>query len=89
MKDRLTLTCNVTGDDIAGSYWERLNRISLNKADNDLSLSNGNMTIQLSITKARPEHSGRYRCIVYSQWGVAKSRNVQVTITSESNNVLM
>ena len=84
-KDRLTLTCNVTGDDIAGGYWERVNRGSLNKGNNDSSLSNRNTTVQLNITKVRPEHSGRYRCVVYSQWGVAQSRIVQVTITSESN----
>ena len=87
--NNLILTCNVTGDDIAGGYWERVNRGSLNKGNNDSSLSNGNTTVQLNIIKAHPEHSGRYRCIAYSQWGVAQSRNVQVTITSESNNVLM
>ena len=87
--NNIILTCNVTGDDIAGGYWERVNRGSLNKGNNDSSLSNGNTTVQLNITRARPEHSGRYHCIAYSQWGVAQSRNVQVTITSESNNVLM
>ena len=89
--DNLLLTCTVTGDDIAGGYWERVNRRSLNKENNDssLSLSNGNTIIQLNITELRPKHLGMYRCVAYSQWGVAKSRNVQVTITSESNNVLM
>ena len=79
----------MTGDDIAGGYWERVKEGSLNKENNDSSLSNGNTIVQLNITRARPEHSGRYRCLAYSQWGVAESRNVQVTITSESNNVLM
>ena len=87
--NNIILTCNVTGDDIAGGYWERVNRGSLNKGNNDSSLSNGNTTVQLNIIKARPKHSGIYRCVTYSQWGVAQSRNVQVTITSESNNVLM
>ena len=89
--EQVTLTCKVTGDDIVGGYWERINnnRGSLNKGNNDSSLSNGNTTVQLNITNARPEHSGKYRCTAYSQWGVAQSRNVQVTITSESNNVLM
>ena len=87
----LLLTCTATGDDIAGGYWERVNRRSLSKGNNDssLSLSNGNTIIQLNITKACPKHSGMYRCVAYSQWGVAQSRNVTVTITSESNNVLM
>ena len=53
------------------------------------SLNNDKTRLQLVITRAHPEHSGEYRCIAYSQWGVAQSRNVQVTITSESNNVLM
>ena len=79
----------MTGDDIAGGYWERVNGGSLNKGNNDSSLSNGNTIVQLIITRARPQHSGMYRCIAYSQWGVDQSRNVQVTITSESNNVLM
>ena len=87
--NNIILTCNVTGDDIAGGYWERVNDKSLDKRNNDSSLSNGNTIVQLSITKARPEHSGRYRCVAYSQWGVAESRNVQVTIASESNNILM
>ena len=79
------------GDDIARGYWERVNRVSLNNGNNDStsSLSNGNTIVQLNITKARPKHSGMYHCVAYSQWGVAQSRNVQVTITSESNNVLM
>ena len=89
MKDRLTLTCNITGDDIAGGYWERVNIKSLNKGNNDSSLSNGNTTVQLIITRARPEHSGMYCCVAYSRWGVAQSKKIQVTITSESNNVLI
>ena len=88
--EQVTLICNMTGDDIAGGYWERVNRGSLDTKNNDSSLSNGNTTVvQLNIIKARPKHSGMYRCVAYSQWGVAQSRNVQVTITSESNNVLM
>ena len=83
--NNLLLSCTVTGDDIAGGYWERVNRRSLNKENNDSSssLSNGDTIIQLNITKLRPKHSGMYRCVAYSQWGVGQSRNVQVTITSE------
>ena len=87
--DNLLLTCTMTGDDITGGYWERVNRRPLNKGNNDssLSLSNGNTIIQLNVTRVRPKHSGMYCCVAYSQWGVAQSGNVQVTITSESNNV--
>ena len=86
-KDKLTLTCRVTGDDIAGGYWERVNHILLDSENNKSSLSNGNTTIQLNITKARPDHSGKYRCVAYSPWGMAQSRNVEVNITSESISI--
>ena len=87
--EQVTLTCEVTGDDIAGVYWERRNGDPLPVGNNVSSLSDDKSMLIINIGKARPEHSGRYRCIAYSQWGVAQSRNVQVTITSESNNVLM
>ena len=87
--EQVTLTCRVTGDDIAGGYWERMDGVQYMKINNMSSLSISKRTVTINITRARPEHSGRYRCIAYSQWGVAQSRNVQVTITSESNNVLM
>jgi len=89
--EEVILTCKVTGDDIVGGYWERVNGEVLPNETNISSLSNkGNKrTIKIAITKARPEHSGSYRCVVYSPWGVAQSENVQVTITSESDNVLI
>ena len=87
--EQVTLTCKVTGDDIAGGYWERMDGVQLKNRNNMSSFSNDNRMVTINITKARPQHSGRYRCIAHSQWGVAQSRNVQVTITSESNNVLM
>ena len=86
--EQVTLTCEVTGDDIAGGYWERMDGVQLRNR-NMSSLSNNKRTITMIITRARPEHSGMYYCVAYSQWGVGQSRNVQVTITSESNNVLM
>ena len=86
---QVTLTCKVTGDDIAGGYWERMDDVQYMNRNNKSSLSDDKKTVTIKITKARPEHSGEYRCIAYSQWGVAQSRNIQVTITSESNNVLM
>ena len=86
---QMTLTCNVTGDDIIGGYWERVRDDPLPVSNNMSSLSNDKRTLTITISRARPPHSGRYRCVVYSQWGVARSGNVRVTITSKSNNVLM
>ena len=79
----------MTGDDIIDVYWERVNDDRVSNRNNKSSLSNDKRTLTITISRARPSHSGRYRCVVYSQWGVAQSRNVQVTITSKSNNVLM
>ena len=87
--EQVMLTCYVNGDDITGGYWERVNDDPLPVSNNMSSLSNDKRTLTITISRARPTHSGRYRCVVYSQWGVAQSRNVQVTITSKSNNVLM
>ena len=87
--EEVMLTCNVTGDDIIGGYWERVNDDPLPVSNNMSSLSNDKKALTITISRARPTHSRRYRCVVYSQWGVAQSRNVRVTITSKSNNVLM
>ena len=87
--EEVMLTCYVNGDDITGGYWERVNDDPLPVSNNISSLSNDKRTLTITISRARPTHSGRYRCVVYSQWGVAQSRNVQVTITSKSDNVLM
>ena len=86
--EQVILTCNVNGDDISGGYWERVNHNPI--GNNMSSLSDDKRTLTITISKARPTHSGMYRCVVYSQWGVAQSsKNVRVTITSKSNNVLM
>ena len=82
--EELMLTCIISGDDIAGAYWERIDG---SQQSNITSLSNDTLTI--TISRARPTHSGSYRCVVYNQWGVAQSRNIQVNITSKSNNVLI
>ena len=87
--EQVILTCNVTGNDLSGVYWERVNKGPLPNQNNMSSLSNDKRTLRTTIIRARPEYSGKYRCVVYSQWGVAQSNNVQVTITSKSNNVLM
>ena len=87
--EEVTLTCKVTGDGINGIYWERVNDSLLPDQNNMSSLSSNKRTLTITISKARPEHSGMYRCVAYSQWGVAQSNNIKVTITSKSNNVLM
>ena len=87
--EEVRLTCNATGDDITGGYWERVNDDPLPVSNNMSSLSNDKRTLMITISRARPTHSGRYRCVVCSQWGVVQSRNVKVIITSKSNNVLM
>ena len=79
----------MTGDDIAGGYWERQNSSPLPIGNNISSLSDDKRTLKITITEVRPEYSGMYRCVVYSQWGMNQSKYIQVTITSESNNVLM
>ena len=86
--ERVTLTCEVTGDDLSG-YWERLDDDPLPNKTNMSLLSNHNTSLQLIIVGVRPEYSGIYQCVVYSQWGMAYSNNITVNITSESNNVLM
>jgi len=77
----VTLTCEVSGDDIAGGYWERSDDDPLPNNHNMSSLNK--TTLQLTIARARTGDSGTYRCVVYSQWGMAQSRNAQVTIISE------
>ena len=83
------LTCNVNGDDIIGGYWERVNDDPLPVSNNISSLSNDKRTLTMTISRTRPTHSGSYGCVVYSQWGVAQSEDVQVTITSKINNILI
>ena len=85
----MALTCQVTGDDVTGGYWERVNDNLLPVNNNRSSLSNDKRTLTMTISRARPRHSGMYRCVVYSQWGVAQSRNFRVIITSKNINVFM
>ena len=86
--ESVTLTCSVFGDDITGVYWERMNDGSLPTQSNMSSLMEDSPVVtllHLTITRARPMHSGRYRCIAYSEWGVAQSSDVTVTIKSKKN----
>ena len=64
--EQVTLTCKVTGDDITGGYWEGMDNVELRNR-NMSSLSNNKRTITMTITRARPEHSGMYYCVAYSQ----------------------
>ena len=78
--EHVVLICTVTGDDLAGGYWERLNPP---QNLSNMSLFLNSSALQLQITRARPMHSGEYRCVVYSQWGTAYSDNVTVTVKSK------
>jgi len=75
------LTCEFSGDDIIIVYWERLNNGSLSSNNNITMVNSDKTRLVLSITEARPSHSGLYRCVVYSQWGEAQSKNIHVSIT--------
>ena len=79
----------MTGNDLSGVYWERVNKGPLPNQNNMSLLTNDNRTLKTTISKARPEYSGKYRCVAYSQLGVTRSDNIKVTITGKSNNVLM
>ena len=78
--EQVILICTATGDDLAGGYWERL--YPLQNLSN-MSSFLGNSVVRLHITRARPMHSGEYRCVVYSQWGMTHSNNITVTIKSK------
>ena len=85
--EQVTLTCIFTGDDITGSYWERSSSGPIPDNNNKsilTSLSIEKTMLTITINGARPLYSGNYRCVVYSQWGVAQSRKVKVTITSKN-----
>ena len=86
--ENVLLVCYVTGDDLAGGYWERLSLLQ-NLSSMSLFLISGE--VKLKINRARPMHSGEYRCVVYSQWGMAYSNNVTVNVTSKygSNNSIL
>ena len=82
----MVLTCAVLGDDIMGVYWERVDNGPLPTQNNMSSLSTDQtrtITLKLNITRARPIHSGRYRCIAYSEVGTAQSKRVMVAIKSK------
>ena len=90
--ESVTLTCVSFGDDITGVYWERVNDGPLPTQSNMSSLMKNSplvTSLHLTITRARPMHSGRYRCIAYSQWGMAQSNDVTVTIKSKRRTEIL
>ena len=83
---QVILTCGAFGDDITGGYWERVDDGPLPTQNNMSSVVKDSPVftlLYLTITRARPMHSGRYRCIAYSEWGIAQSNDVTMTITSK------
>ena len=83
--EQMTLTCNAFGDDI-NVYWERVNDGPLPTQNNMSSLMEigpSVTSLHLTITRARPMHSGKYRCIAYSELGIVQSNDATVTIKSK------
>ena len=80
------LTCQASGSDLTGGYWERLNGHPIPKKNNISSfvytkLDNTMIQLNMIIVRARPAHSGLYHCVVYSRWGITESIPTQVNIT--------
>ena len=85
--DKVHLICKATGENITGGYWEKVQGGSLSPNHNNSKRSHSHdgkaMILKLTIIRAHPNHSGRYRCVVYGQLGVIKSRKVNVIIKSK------
>ena len=81
--EKVMMECGITGDDLTGGYWESLKDVSIPNQNNFTLFSDDRTKLKLIITKARPEYSGKYRCVIYSQWGTDQSKNVKVTIKSK------
>ena len=85
--EQVILICTAIGENITGGYWERVDgNHGLSPIHNEsepLSNNHRKATLQMTIARAHPTHSGRYRCVIVNQWGVGKSRDVQVTIRSK------
>jgi len=80
------LACQVSGSDLINGYWERLNENPLPKENNISTLyilDNTTVQLNIMIIRARPVHSGLYRCVVYSKGGMVNSIPTTVTITGK------
>ena len=85
--ETVSLICRVIGANVAGGYWEKVDgKVTLSPNHNKSKLVSHNghkATVKMTITRARPIHSGRYRCVIFNQWSVVTSKDVQVTIRSK------
>ena len=72
-----TFTCRARGFEVKYE-WKRHN------SENII----GNQSI-LIISKATPQDSDQYYCVAMTEGGYAIFNNVTLTVTSESNNVLI
>ena len=83
--EEVKLTCQASGSDLIGGYWERLNGDPIPKENNisiiHMDLDNTMMQLNMTIVGARPVHLGLYHCVVYSRWGITESIPTQVNIT--------
>ena len=92
--EKVHLKCRITGQNITATYWEKKAADS-NSPPTKLNVSkishHNGLTIisHLTITKPQPTQSGVYCCVVNSQWGMVKSRNVQVNIRSKETDLYL
>ncbi|XP_065918151.1 carcinoembryonic antigen-related cell adhesion molecule 5-like isoform X3 [Dysidea avara] len=79
--EEVMLTCE--GFHIDSGYWVRLDEGPLPNENNESFVCHDmdKLILELIITKPHPNHSGLYRCVVYSQWGRAESSTAHVNIT--------
>ena len=83
--EKMVLVWEFGGDNLDGVSCQRENEGTLLSIFKDVqTLTNNNF--KLTIDNIHPSNSGNYTCTVYSQWGEAQSRKIQVTITSEWPN---
>ena len=83
--ENVILTCTVLGNGITVGYWERMNDGQLPTQNNMSSLTESGIitSLNLKIIRARPMHSGKYRCIAYNEVGMTRSNYATVTIKSK------
>ena len=86
--ENVVLMCTAIGH-ITGGYWEKVDgKVSLNHNKSKLILHNHKKaTVNMTITRVHPIHSGKYRCVIFNQWGVVKSKDVQVTVKSKGGHI--
>ena len=89
--ETVVLICRVIGENISGGYWEKVDgTLSANHNKSKL-ISHDNhhkATVKMTITKVKPVHSGRYRCVIFTPWSVVKSDGIQVIVRSKGRYIL-